>query len=324
MIRESDFKPAWWLRNRHLQTLAANTAFRRRSNARVVRERVDLPDGDFVDVDWTRGGGAGQPLVLVLHGLEGSIDSRYAGAIMAALERVGWRAALMHFRGCSGTLNRLPRSYHAGDTADLRFVLEELNRRDPAAPIAAVGYSIGANVLLKYLGEEASEPGPLVTAIAVSVPFDLRTSADTITRGASRIYQFALMRRMHDKVRRKFGNRRAPIDVGQALRTRTFHEFDDHVTAPLHGFDNYQHYYQSSSCLPYLKLIRKPTLILHARDDPFIDPSGLPTETDLSPAVTLELSERGGHVGFIQGRVPWRPQYWLEPRIVRHLAEYFV
>jgi uncharacterized protein len=315
VILTSTFRPAWWLPGPHLQTLWPHLV-RRRPRLALRRERLELPDGDFVDLDWTAG--ATGPLALVLHGLEGCSASHYAAGILEALHTRGVRGVLMHFRGCSGEPNRMPRSYHSGETTDLQHVLDVLRRREPATPFAAIGYSLGGNVLLKWLGERG-EHARLSAAIAVSVPFDLHQAAWRLERGTSRLYQWALLQQLRRSAARKFRSRPAPFDLEALHRARSFRAFDDLVTAPLHGFSSADEYYSRSSSRQYLRSIRVPTLILHAADDPFMTERAIPRPADLSPQVTLELSPKGGHVGFVAGRSPLRPVYWLEQRIPDYL-----
>jgi len=316
-IVTSSFRPAWWLPGPHLQTLWPSL-IRPRPQPALRRERLELPDGDFLDLDWTPG--TSGPLVLVLHGLEGSVHSHYAAGIMRALHARGLRAVLMHFRGCSGEPNRLARSYHSGETGDVNHVATELRRRHPDIPLAGVGYSLGGNVLLKWLGETGGD-NPLAQAVAVSVPLRLDRAADRLEQGASRLYQAYLLRSLRRSVGRKFRSRElsAPLALHELRRLRTFRAFDNAVTAPLHGFRDAHDYYARSSSRPFLGDIQVPTLILQAEDDPFLTRDALPDEQELAPAVTLELSPRGGHVGFVTGRWPWRPRYWLEERIVEQL-----
>ncbi len=317
MITRSDFRPAWWLPGAHLQTLYP-TLFRRRSHPRLRRERLELADGDFIDLDWTDASGG--PIVLVVHGLEGSLASHYTGGILGALAARGYHAVLMYFRGCSGEPNRLARSYHSGDTADLQAVHDHIRQHHPAAPLAMVGYSLGGNVLLKWLGEQGVA-APLTTAVAVSVPFDLDCAAQRLEQGLSRLYQQHLLNKLRRSVRLKAAVLPPPVPLAQLPGLTTFRRFDDAVTAPLHGFTGVDDYYRRSSSRQYLDRITVPTLILQARDDPFLPASALPVDTDLSGAVTLELSPRGGHVGFVAGRIPFAAEYWLELRICRHLRE---
>jgi predicted alpha/beta-fold hydrolase len=312
------FKPAWWLRNPHLQTLWS-TLFRWSGKLPLQRERFELLDGDFIDLDWV--GAAQGPIVLILHGLEGSAKSPYAYGMLKALHQQGWRAAVMHFRSCSGEPNRLLRSYHSGETGDVAAIVQLLQLREPQTPIAAMGFSLGGNVLLKWLGE-TGQNNPLVAAVAISVPFELAKSAARLQIGFSRLYEWHLMQCLRRKMAQKLQSRLAHKHFPPLGKLRTIAEFDDKVTAPLHGFtDGHDYYYQSSS-RQFLCHIQVPTLILHAKDDPFMTVDVIPGPQELSAAVQIEMSENGGHVGFIAGDYPWRPQYWLEQRIPLFLNQY--
>ncbi|MHB8623045.1 MAG: hydrolase [Sulfuricaulis sp.] len=311
------FQPAWWCRGPHMQTMWARL-MRHAPHPLLQRERLELPDGDFIDLDWMENRTG--PIVIVLHGLEGSSDSPYARGILAAFERRGWRGVVMHFRGCSGEPNRLARSYHSGDIGDLAHLIDAIHRREPQTPLAAVGYSLGGNVLLKWLGK-TGEQAPLCAAVAVSVPFVLRDAADRLQQGFSQLYQWQLLRSMRRTVVEKRGRMDLPIKVRDLSTLKSFRDFDEYVTAPLHGFDSADHYYTVSSSRQYLKDITVPTLILHAQDDPFMTEASIPRQHELSESVTLELSLRGGHVGFIAGMWPWHPRYWLEERIPAYLAQ---
>lgn len=319
MIVASDFKPAPLWGNRHIQTIVPNTLFPRVS-VELRRERLELPDGDFIDVDWTTG--TRGPIVIVLHGLEGSMRSRYACNIMRALNVAGLRGAMPYFRGCSGESNRLPISYHSGFTQDLEYLSGVLKEREPDTPLAAVGYSLGGNVLLKWLGE-SPHAERLATGVAVSVPFDLAACSAAIEKGFSKVYMWELMGRMRRSAKRKFRGIPSPISLPDIEKLRTFRQYDDALTAPLHGYRDADDYYASCSSRRFLKHIRVPTLVLHSSDDPFMTPAAVPTETDLSPAVRFELSARGGHVGFVGGSV-FKPRRWLEPRIAEHLRKYLI
>ncbi len=316
MIVRSAFKPAWWLPGPHLQTLWPNVV-RPRPRVRLVRERIELPDGDFLDLDWAPEGDG--PVVLVLHGLEGSARSGYAAGILKQLAIRGFQAVLMHARGCSGEPNRLARAYHAGQTEDMAHVTGLLAQRYPGRRLAAVGYSLGGNALLKWLGETGAG-NPLHCAVAVSVPFTLAHAHERLQRGFSRLYQWHLMGKMKKAVRRKRHYPNFPVDIATVERLTTFREFDDTVTAPLNGFDGVDDYYGRSSSRSYLKQIARPTLILHAEDDPFMLPDTLPRASELSERITLEASRGGGHVGFVGGHIPGRGCYWLETRIPQWLA----
>ncbi len=323
LIIQSDFRPAWWLRGPHGQTLWPSLV-RRISVPPVRRERLELLDGDFLDLDWLDRNQTKRPIVLVLHGLEGSIQSGYAAGILHALKGVGLRAVLMHFRGCSGEPNRLPRNYHSGETGDLQNVIEVLLSRYPGIPLAVVGYSLGGNVLLKWLGEQGSR-APIATAVAVSVPFVLARAADRLDHGFSRLYRSHLLRRLHRSYRQKFRTRPGdgPVPIKALRELRTFRRFDDKITAPLHGFADVNDYYRRASSRPFLKHIQISTLILQAADDPFMTVDAIPVPEELSSCTTLELSERGGHVGFVTGQIPGFARYWLEERIVQHLQSAF-
>ena len=310
MITSSTFKPLWWLKSPHLQTLWPLWFGRRRLYG--CSERLELEDGDFLDLRWFDGDG---PLVVVVHGLEGSIDSHYAGAMMQALQEHGFHGLFMHLRGCSGEPNRLDRSYHSGETGDLAAVVRHAARVTGKPVFAMIGYSLGANALLKWLGEGGEQP-PLQRAVAVSVPFQLGDAARKLSTGFSRLYQNHLLERLRRNFRRKFRQRASPLPV-DVDRLRDFYSFDDKVTAPLHGFSSAADYYRQSSSRQYLKNIQCETLILHAQDDPFLFEESIPGNEELSQHVTLELSKHGGHVGFISGSV--FPQRWLEPRIIRFL-----
>lgn len=281
---------------------------------------MELPDTDFIDLAWTPE--TDGPIVVLLHGLEGSVQSHYAGGMMATLSGRGWRAVMMHFRGCSGEHNRLARGYHSGDTGDLRFLLNQVRNRYPARRLAAIGYSLGGNVLLKYLGE-AGEDTPLCSAVSVSVPFDLSSAADRLQQGFSRIYQRYLINKICKRVEDKFRSRKdAPFNTADLDKWRNFHLFDNFVTAPLHGFASSREYYRLCSSRQFLKSIKIPTLLLQAKDDPFLAPGAIPADEELAEPVVLELSNKGGHVGFIAGRFPWRTERWLEQRIPAYLAQY--
>ncbi len=317
----SCFRPAWWLRNRHLQTIWP-TLFARGGRLVTRRERFELDDGDFLDLDWV-GHGRG-PIVVVLHGLMGSIQSPYARGILRRIEAAGWRGLFVHFRGCSGEANRLPRAYHSGDTGDLAAVIETVHRREPSTPMAAVGYSLGGNALLKWLSETGGR-NPLRAAVAVSVPFDIERVADRIHQGFSRVYERRLTRLLQQTLREKidrFGDQ-MPVSRSRVRELDDFWSFDDAVTAPLHGFEDARDYYTRSSARQFLPGIKTPTLILHAKDDPFMTPDVIPEPGELSKTTTLEVSDGGGHVGFVGGDWPWAARYWLEERIPLYLQGQF-
>ena len=278
---------------------------------------MELPDGDFIDVDWV---GREGPIVIVLNGLQGSAESNYARGLLKQIEARGWRGALMHFRGCSGEANRLPRTYHSGETTDVDWFARELRRREPETPLTAVAYSLGGNVLLKWLGESGAD-NPLRAAVAVSIPFELGAVADSIKIGFSRIYQWYLVRKLKKALRAKMANGSFELSLSSADldRLHTFHEFDDAVTAPMHGFRSAHDYYERCSSRQFVHRIETPTLVLHAADDPLMHAGVIPSPEERSAHVAFEVSPNGGHVGFISGPWPWSARYWLEDRIPEYL-----
>jgi len=313
-IKKSNFKPLFYLGNRHLQTILSNIVHP--PFPKVNKQRLELEDGDFIDLLWSEA--RAPQTLLILHGLEGSVHSAYAKRILNYCNQHQIAAILMHFRGCGGEPNRLLRGYHSGETGDLRRVIEHL-KSSRVSDIALLGYSLGGNATLKYMGE-AKTDAAVRCATAVSVPMRLDICADTMDLGFARIYQRTLVNRlikkMHLKRELMNGHDRT---FPEPSRMHNFRLFDDAFTAPIHGFDSAEDYYQKCSAKQYLRSIDKPTLIIQAQDDPFMNTGVLPAENELSDAVTLELSERGGHVGFIGGRF-W-PEFWLEKRIHRFLIE---
>lgn len=322
----SEFKPAWWLRNCHLQTILAKYLAPKRTLP-LTAERFSLADGDELMLNWTVAPSqimADQPIVMILHGLEGNFRSHYVRGLMHSLQQQGWAAVLMHFRGCHGETNKLARAYHSGDTVDFHAVLSALQQRFPNQPFAAVGFSLGGNVLMKYCGEQA-EHNPLRAAVAVSAPLMLAASAERINQGFSRIYQRYLLGRLKRTIRQKIAQLPhfpQSISSHQLNRIRSIRQFDEMLTAPLHGFINAEDYYRQASAKPYLAAIRRPCLLIHAKDDPFLASNVIPTPAELSPWVRLLLSEQGGHVGFIGGGTPWQPHYWLDQVIPKFLTPY--
>lgn len=309
-----------WLRGAHAQTVWAPLVRRQAPPARR-RERFELPDGDFVDVDWSDDD-TGRPLVVVLHGLAGSGDSAYVVGIQHALRAVGIGSVVMHFRGAGGEPNRLARGYHSGDTGDLRAFMHAVRKRFPARRTGIVGYSLGGNVTLKWLGEEGRS-APVDAACAVSVPFELAPCATRLDQGFSRIYRDRLRKELVRNLLLKEQVLRAAGNAVEAGRIRalgdlstieSFWQFDNRVIAPLHGFRDAADYYAQSSARPFMRDIARPTLVLHALDDPFMTPAVVPSRNETSADVALCISAHGGHVGFVHGS-PWRPRYWLEETI---------
>jgi len=323
MIIQSQFTPASGLSNSHVQTLLP-TFIRNSLKLEGIKQSMELDDGDFLDLVWTEKPIKNKPIVIVFHGLEGSIDSPYARGIMLAIKKQGWTGLLMHFRGCSEHTNRLPRSYHSGETGDAKILLSWLNTNFPDSPLAAVGFSLGGNMLLK-LQAELAQSSPFKAVVSVSAPMLLNACADRLNKGFSKIYQRYLLghlkRKLLDKAGRHNYAQLINLDASRINQLNSFWLFDDRVTAPLHGFTGVEDYYAQSSARQYLNKIKSPSLILQALDDPFMTQDILPDEAELSSTTQLELSRYGGHVGFISGTI-FRPEFWLEKRIPEYLSEF--
>jgi len=295
----STYLAPWWLPGGHLQTVFAALAPAPRVSYR--RERWETPDGDFIDLDWAGADtnaaapgmtGKNGPLIALFHGLEGSSASPYARAIAAQALAAGWRCVVPHFRGCSGELNRLPRAYHSGDSAEIDWILRRLEAR------YAVGISLGGNALLKLLGERGADV-KLRRAVAISAPLDLAAAGRSLDRGLSReIYTRVFLRTLKQKAFEKIRRNRISVDPLRLQNARTFWEFDDAVTAPLHGFLGAGDYYTRASSGPWLGGIRVPTLVLNARNDPFMPESVLDAIGEVPANVVLEFPRDGGHAGF--------------------------
>ncbi|MEE2960375.1 MAG: hydrolase [Myxococcota bacterium] len=314
------FRPSLLLRNRHIQTCWSTIA-RKNLQIDLNYERVELKDRDFIDLAWTlpqKG-----PILLILHGLEGSTKSPYARGLLTAVSENGWLGALMHFRGCSDTPNRTMRAYHSGETEDLKEVLNHIKKQFPQRPLLACGFSLGGNVLLKYLGESGHNT-LIDAAVAVSVPYSLGNCSDRIHEGFSRIYEHRLLSSLKRALLHKMArfNHSTYFGLTPKLihKLRSIREFDDAVVAPMYGFLSANDYYNRCSSKQFLNGIRRPTLLIHASDDPFMPSNIIPHQSDLSEHIELAISPRGGHVGFIEGQ-PWNPKYWLEERIPRFLNE---
>lgn len=319
-IVASTFRPHPLLAGAHLQTIAP-ALLRPLPTLPLRIERMETPDGDFVELGWAGESHASGPIAILVHGLGGGFDSKYIRGLGARLVAAGWRVCALQLRGAGPTPNRLARAYHQGDTADLRLLWRSLRNRDPDGFLAVVGWSLGGNVTLKALGEEGRHAAPDLACV-VSVPFDLHVCAEHLRRGFARVYQKRLLDALKDMAQRKHRVTpvQAPADLAQALAARDFVEFDDAYTAPLNGFRNAEDYYARCASGPFLSLIRTPTLILHALDDPFLVPSIVPHESRLAPAITLELAARGGHVGFVSAGPTGQPRMWSEDRLCEHLV----
>lgn len=280
------------------------------------RERWETPDGDFIDLDWLDGPKHSK-LVVLFHGLEGCSSSHYAVSLMNQLQRNGYFGVVPHFRGCSGSANRLPRAYHSGDSMELDWILRRLKEKFPRAEIYAVGISLGGNMLLKWLGEQSDRAATIVErAVAVSAPLDLEIAAQRLDRGCNKfIYTRHFLMTLRRKALGKISTHGLDIDPRAVKSAATFRQFDDAYTAPVHGFRDAQDYWRQSSSKPWLRRIKAPTLLINARNDPFFPGDALPVANEVSATVRRDYPESGGHVGFVSGRFPGHLD-WLPRRVL--------
>ncbi|MFL5605705.1 MAG: hydrolase [Gemmatimonadaceae bacterium] len=323
---EYTYTPAWWVPGAHLQTLWGKLV-RRPPDVATRVERWATPDGDELEIrrlDAPAGSDPSVPRLLVLHGLEGTIRSHYLRGLLDQARRRGWAADVLIFRGCNGQIPRAARFYHSGETGDLDFVVRRLVQEHPMQPLVAAGFSLGGNVLLKWLGEQgAGVPSQLKAAAAVSVPYDLERGSRHIERGFSRLYTRHFLATLRQKALAKLAHHPGLFDQSRLNDARTLYDFDEAVTAPVHGFKGASDYYSRSSSLQFLPGIRRPTLLLSAYDDPFLPREvlvGVAKVARDNPFIAVELHERGGHVGFVAGHWPWRPVYYAEERVACFLS----
>lgn len=316
---EVAFSSPFWLPTGHLQTIYPALLVSP-ENVTYRRERWELDDGDFIDVDWVNADdapSASQPTVVLFHGLEGSSQSGYSKALMAEVAAKGWRGVVIHFRGCSGEPNRLPRAYFAGDSAEIEMMLSRVKSEVSSSPIYAVGVSLGGNALLKWLGEEGAHAEQLVVkAAAVSAPMDLGASAGALDSGLDRLFYTPMfVKSMKAKALAKAQQFPDILDVEKVQNATTIHEVDRYVTAVLHGFKDEVDYYAKNAAKPWMPQITVPTLVINAKNDPFIPAQSLPSAAEVSQTVTLEYPEEGGHVGFVHapfpGHIDWLPKHLL-------------
>jgi hypothetical protein len=291
------------------------------------RERWDTPDGDAVTVH-RLAGRPGAPRVVLLHGLESGLHAPYVRGLLCEAARRGWAADLLVFRTCdpAHVVNAVRRAYHSGETSDPAMVVERVAREAPGQPLGIVGVSLGGNVLLKWLGAEAAAvPREVAAAVAVSVPFDLAQASRHLERGINRIYTRYFLRSLVAKTQAKLARFPDLVDGAALASLRTLWAFDDLVTGPIHGFSGAADYYARCSSLRTLAGVERPTLLLHAVDDPFLPASVLEPVRDIArstPALTLEFPRRGGHVGFVAGPTPGAADYWMERRVFDWLSQH--
>ena len=321
MIIKSQFKPAWWLFNAHLQTITAKW-LKRKETFSGKHTSLETPDNDFIDLAWTEIPTAKtvKPIVIILHGLAGSVNSHYAKGLLNQCRRNHWVGVLMHFRGCSGRQNRQGKTYHSGDIRDISFLTQWLKHAYPNAPLMAVGFSLGGNVLTKYL---ATQPqSPFKSACVVCAPLDLASCSQRIGRGFSRIYQKYLVDMLIQTTLEKIALKQLPeLCPNQISHIKKIWDFDHQVTAPVNGFNSAEHYYQQASGKPVISNITTNTLFIHAADDPFLEHHKIVPRQTLPSNITFEVCTSGGHVGFISGNNPLKPIFWLEQRISEYLQQ---
>ncbi|HVK40287.1 MAG TPA: alpha/beta fold hydrolase [Candidatus Kapabacteria bacterium] len=316
-LLDSTFSPRPYLRGGHLQTILPSVV-RRVDDVAYERERIATPDGDFLDLDWVRS--ARRRVVIVSHGLEGNSSRAYVRGMARALRDAGFDVLAWNYRGCSGEPNRLLRSYHSGASDDLGVVIEHVASLERYDAIALVGFSLGGNITLKYLGETGDGAHPLVrAAVAFSVPADLASSAHRLAERANAIYMRRFLTTLRAKMLAKASLMPPTISLEGIDRVRTFLEFDDRYTAPIHGYRDGPDYWTRASSRPLLAGIRRPTLLVNALDDPFLTPQCMPfDEARASEHFHFEAPAHGGHVGFMER---W-DRYWSEARAVAFLRRW--
>lgn len=318
MIIESEFKPRGLLANRHLQTLLGPLTMPVKHQPDRWQS-IELSNDDFMEVAWF--GRKSQSLLLMLHGLEGSYKSHYIQRVLTLALRNHWQVAVLHFRSCGPRINARMESYHSGVSHDLQEALPQIINSETIA-VGALGFSLGGNVLLKWLGENP-EQQLIQKAMTVSVPLRLDICASSIDRGFSKLYQKHLIDQLKRKTHHKM-SRQLPgpqLSFKQPLKTiKNFWQFDDAVTAPLHGFESATDYYNKASSFYFLPKIKTPTLVLQSLDDPFMSPDVIPTKEQLGTGVTLEVSRSGGHVGFIDHWQFRQRSCFLAEKVARYFS----
>ena len=322
LLRARPYIAPAWLRGGNAQTIYPYLLSRPLIAYR--RERCELEDGDFIDIDWLDNR-QDAPLLVIFHGLEGGSCSHYVLSMITKLQELGWRAAVVHFRGCSGSPNRLPRAYHAGDSAEIDWVLHRIHRQknfpNSAVPVFAVGVSLGGNALLKWLGEQGEQARQLLDGVVtVSVPLDLAAAGRTLASGFNLFYTRHFLDTLKRKALDKLDRYPGLFDSTALAACTTLYEFDNIVTAPLHGFRDARDYWDQSSSKPWLKHIAVSTLVINARNDPFMPASALPQPEEVSSAVILEFPEEGGHAGFLDSPFPGKLT-WLPERVISFFEE---
>ena len=318
--------PPRWLPTSHAQTIVP-ALFAPRPVVEYRRERWTTPDDDFIDLDWlaypadgTAAPPPDAPLFVLFHGLEGSSDSHYARMLMATARAFGWHGVVPHFRSCSGPLNLAPRFYHLADSDEADWVLHRMHAAHPG-PIVVAGVSLGGNVLLRWLGERGADAAIIAAAAAISTPLDVHAGGRALSQGFALLYTRNFLKTLKRKALQKLEQYPGLFDRDAMLASRTMYDYDNVVTAPLHGFRNTDDYWTRATTRPLLPDVVVPTLVLNARNDPFLPRTSLPTHAEVSSAIELDQPEAGGHVGFMTGPFPGRID-WLPRRVFSFLEPF--
>ena len=314
MVDSTSFQPPWWLRNKHVQSIYASLV-RPGSSIDLRWEELTLPDGDFLEIAWAGPAPVNAPTLILLHGLEGSVNSHYIQEMIQLFVRNDWRVGVMHFRSCGRQLNRTKYMYNAEYTGDLKAVVDHISQQYQDVPLFAMGFSLGGNILMRYLAQYPDSP--LSAAIAVSMPFEIAKSADYLVP----FYQHVLLRSLRRKIEAKMdAGIELPITKADLKKISSLRRFDSMFTTPIYGYDCVDEYYELASSRHMLRDIQHPALILHAMDDPFVPPNSVPSADELSASIQFQTSHRGGHMGFIKGGLPWKPSYWFT-QCITHFFE---
>ena len=314
------YRAPFWLPERHLQTLVP-ALLSRKPRVSYQRVRWATPDHDFIDLDWLARAPAADdaPLVVLFHGLEGSAQSHYSLALLHAIEQRGWHGVVPHFRSCSGEMNLAPRFYHSGDSTEIDWILRTVQAQHPRRPLLVAGVSLGGNALLRWLGEQGPRAAMVTAAVSACAPLDLHAGGQALSAGFNLVYTRNFLNTLKRKSLLKLAQFPGLFDRTAMLDARDLYQFDNIVTAPLHGYRDTDDYWSRASAKHVLQTVTVPTLVLNARNDPFIPAASLPSVKDVSAAITLEQPASGGHVGFMSGPLPGRID-WLAERILDFFA----